>query len=90
MGRTHDLTPTHVTSGPYSENSGGAADFLRFMGDELIPEIETRYRTNRAGRSLDQRKGPQLRVGYQFFENETHLSVPLIAMYYGLLFSYKD
>jgi uncharacterized protein len=45
MGRTHNLTPTHVTSGPYSENSGGAADFLRFLREELIPQIDARYRT---------------------------------------------
>jgi predicted alpha/beta superfamily hydrolase len=45
MGRTHNLTPTHVTSGPYSENSGGAADFLRFLRDELFPAIAARYKT---------------------------------------------
>jgi len=45
MGRTHNLTPTHVTSGPYSENSGGAADFLRFLREELIPQIDSHYRT---------------------------------------------
>lgn len=45
MGRTHNLTPTHVTSGPYSENSGGAADFLRFLREELFPTIAARYKT---------------------------------------------
>lgn len=44
MGRTHDLTPTHVDHGPFSENSGGAADFLRFLREELFPAIAERYR----------------------------------------------
>lgn len=44
MGRTHNLTPTHVDHGPFSENSGGAADFLRFMREELFPAIAARYR----------------------------------------------
>ena len=45
MGRTHNLTPTHATSGPYSQDSGGAADFLRFLREELIPQIDAHYRT---------------------------------------------
>ena len=43
--RSRDFTPTHVASGPYSAGSGGAAAFLRFMKEELIPQIESRYRT---------------------------------------------
>ena len=45
MGRTHNLTPTNVTHGPYSENSGGAADFLEFLRAELISKIDATYRT---------------------------------------------
>jgi hypothetical protein len=167
--RSRDFTPTHMTSGPYSENSGGSAPFLRFMKEELIPEIESRYRASPertlVGHSLagllalntyieqpelfrnyiaidpslwwdnqvlirrlqqqparkltapvsvfiamaahtenkephesaiqqfrsilESRQSPSLRVQYQYFEDETHLSVPLIAMYRGLLFAYE-
>jgi predicted alpha/beta superfamily hydrolase len=45
-GRTHNMTPTHVDHGPYSENSGGAADFLRFLREELLPAIAARFRTS--------------------------------------------
>ncbi len=165
--RTRDFTPTHVTSGPYSENSGGAAAFIRFLKEEFIPEIESRYRAtpertlvghslggllvlntfieqpslfenyiaidpslwwdgkvlvNRLQQQdrkpasrvsvyiamaahaqdeelhvaaiqqfrsiLELRADSSLRVRYQYFEDETHLSVPLIAIYRGLLFAY--
>ena len=46
MGRTHNLTPTHVDHGPYSESSGGAADFLRFLREELLPSVAARYRVS--------------------------------------------
>jgi len=49
--RTRDLTPTHVTtsaaslgSAPQFPTSGGADKFLKFIGTELIPDIEKRYR----------------------------------------------
>jgi predicted alpha/beta superfamily hydrolase len=49
--RTRDLTPTHSTRGndgrPVAgqENSGGNAAFFTFLQDELIPHIESRFRT---------------------------------------------
>jgi predicted alpha/beta superfamily hydrolase len=166
--RSRNFTPTHMTSGPYSENSGGAVAFLRFMKEELIPQIESRYRASPertlVGHSLggllaldayveqpelfrnyiaidpslwwddqilikrlrqqptwhfsapvsvfiamannvenkkphetaiqqfrstlERRKSAPLRVQYQYFADETHLSVPLIAIYRGLLFAY--
>jgi uncharacterized protein len=166
--RSRDFTPTHMTSGPYSEGSGGSGAFLRFMKEELIPQIESRYRAlperTLVGHSLggllalsafmdqpelfrnyiaidpslwwdhqvlikqlrqqparkltapvsvfiamannavnkeqhedaiqqfrallEKRQSPSLRVQYRYFEDETHLSVPLIAMYRGLLFAY--
>ena len=172
--RTRDLTPTHMASGPYSENSGGAATFLRFMKEELFPEIESRYRTTaertlvghslgglfvlnafmeqpdlfknyiaidpslwwddqilvkrlrqqrpkvfvppvqvficmagwpvgygsvaeeRAHRTsirhfqsiLASRQNASLKVQYRDFEDETHMSVPLIAIYRGLIFAF--
>jgi predicted alpha/beta superfamily hydrolase len=44
--RTRDLTPPTSTSGdvPPSIPTGGAEKFLGFIGDELIPELERRYR----------------------------------------------
>jgi len=49
--RTRDLTPTHTMIGYDGEeaeflaNSGGGDDFLRFIEEELFPEIEDEYRT---------------------------------------------
>jgi len=47
--RTRDFTPTNVPEYPYS---GGAEKFLRFIRDELIPVIDTKYRTNPTDRTL--------------------------------------
>lgn len=44
MGRTHNMTPAHIDSGAFSENSGGAPQFLAFLRDELMPEIQAHYR----------------------------------------------
>jgi predicted alpha/beta superfamily hydrolase len=44
MGRTHNMTPVHIDSGAYSENSGGAPMFLDFLRKELMPEIQENYR----------------------------------------------
>lgn len=174
--RVRDLTPIHLTSGLYTEGSGGATAFLRFMKEELFPLIELRYRT-RSGRTLvghslagmfalnvlleqpdlfqhyiaidpslwwgdqllvrrlaeqperklkapvsvfiamanssieeysdptlrkpheegiqqfhallQQRQDSMLRVQYRFYPDETHMSVPLVATYHGLLFSHE-
>ena len=49
--RTRDLTPTHTTVGfdgqptPAFEHSGGNPAFFSFLREELIPRIESRYRT---------------------------------------------
>ncbi|HEY4213156.1 MAG TPA: alpha/beta hydrolase-fold protein [Steroidobacteraceae bacterium] len=43
--RTRDMTPTHMAEGPYSAQSGGAPQFLRFLKEELFPKIEAQYRT---------------------------------------------
>ena len=49
--RTRDLTPTHVTKGPdgkvitFMETSGGMPDFFKFIKNELIPHIDSGYRT---------------------------------------------
>ncbi|MGE3618098.1 MAG: alpha/beta hydrolase-fold protein [Gemmatimonadales bacterium] len=49
--RTRDLTPTHTDTGfdgkptPAFKTSGGGPKFLQFLRDELIPRIESQYRT---------------------------------------------
>ena len=47
--RTRDFSPTPVPDRP---GSGGAAAFLEFLENELIPFIDQTYRTNRADRGL--------------------------------------
>ncbi|MEH0153513.1 alpha/beta hydrolase-fold protein [Limibacter armeniacum] len=47
--RTRDLTPTKAVSvrgNATKENSGGGENFIAFLQQELIPEIENRYRTS--------------------------------------------
>ena len=45
--RTRDLTPTHVDvafgDSAFVRTSGGGDDFMAFMGEELIPYIESTY-----------------------------------------------
>lgn len=49
--RTRDLTPTHSMKSangkemPAFAASGGGTNFLRFLSEELIPQIERQYRT---------------------------------------------
>ena len=47
IDRDRDFTPTHVTEykGMEFPTSGGAPEFLRFLADELIPLIDSSYRT---------------------------------------------
>jgi predicted alpha/beta superfamily hydrolase len=49
--RTRDLTPLHSEIGPYGKkvefykSSGGGDTFLRFLEEELLPHIDSSYRT---------------------------------------------
>lgn len=49
--RTRDLTPTHTTIGyageeeAFLQDSGGGDEFLRFLREELFPEVDDDYRT---------------------------------------------
>jgi predicted alpha/beta superfamily hydrolase len=43
--RNRDMTPSHMASGLYSENSGGAGTFRAFLEKELIPQIDSVFRT---------------------------------------------
>lgn len=47
--RTRDLTPTNVKQVP---QSGGAPKFLKFIKNELIPYIDSKYRMTKNGRTL--------------------------------------
>lgn len=47
--RTRDLSPTNVKQVP---QSGGAPKFLKFIKNELIPYIESKYRATKNGRTL--------------------------------------
>ena len=50
--RIKDSSPTHSLIGPYGKEvegfktSGGADNFLKFIKEELIPSIDSTYRTN--------------------------------------------
>jgi predicted alpha/beta superfamily hydrolase len=171
--RSRDMTPTHMTDGPYSSGSGGAATFRRFLESELVPAVDNQFRTSEerilVGHSLaglfvldtflerphlfeayiasdpslwwdnnllarkfaSQSGGPPgksvrlyiaqanspdstpgehdahkagitafraalesakwpIRYSYQYFEDENHFSVPLQAIYRGLLFAFRD
>jgi predicted alpha/beta superfamily hydrolase len=168
--RPRDMTPTHMTEGPYSSGSGGAAAFRSFLESELMPAVDKQFRTSgervlvghslaglfvldtllekpqlfdayiasdpslwwddnllarklsarsgtptgtvrlylaqantpdstpgehdahKAGitafrRALETAKSP-IQYSYQYFEDENHFSVPLQAIYRGLLFAY--
>jgi predicted alpha/beta superfamily hydrolase len=171
--RSRDMTPTHMTEGPYSSESGGAAAFRKFLENELMPAVDRQFRTSeqrilvghslaglfvldtflerpqlfdsyiasdpslwwdnnllarklaagtggssskairlyiaqantpdstpgehdahKAGitafrAALDATKWP-VRYSYQYFEDENHFSVPLQAIYRGLLFALRD
>jgi predicted alpha/beta superfamily hydrolase len=171
--RTRDMTPTHMTEGLYSSDSGGAATFRRFLESELMPAVDNKFRTseerilvghslaglfvldtflerphlfdayiasdpslwwdnNLLARKLEAQSGSPrgksvrlyiaqanspdatpgehdahkagitafraalgaakwpVRYSYQYFEDENHLSVPLQAIYRGLLFVFRD
>lgn len=45
--RTRDMTPpTRDTENPMAQNAGGADNFIAFFRDELIPFIDSEYRTH--------------------------------------------
>jgi predicted alpha/beta superfamily hydrolase len=49
--RTRDLTPTHTSIGisgeeePFLKSSGGGNTFLKFIRDELFPQIDSKFHT---------------------------------------------
>lgn len=56
LNRSRDYTPTHTLAGGYGENyqrkSGGAPAFLKILKEELIPNVEGRFRTKSGERGI--------------------------------------
>lgn len=56
LNRTRDYTPTYSPRGGYGERyqkvSGGGPRFLDFLAEELVPAIDSRYRTQPGDRAL--------------------------------------
>lgn len=46
--RRRDMTPSHMTAGPYSDGSGGASSFRAFLEKELIPQVDAQFRTDKS------------------------------------------
>lgn len=64
VDRTRDFTPTAAVSGRGGAtlaNSGGGSSFARFVVNELIPEVETRWKTG----------GERILIGHSFGGLET-------------------
>jgi predicted alpha/beta superfamily hydrolase len=46
--RRRDMTPSHMSSGPYSVGSGGATFFRAFLEKELLPQVDAHFRTDKS------------------------------------------
>ncbi|WP_430468465.1 alpha/beta hydrolase-fold protein [Winogradskyella ouciana] len=68
IDRTRDLTPTSITFN--NMDGGDGANFLKFIENELLPEVESKFRTNSynvlAGHSLG-----GLFAGYSYITNSS-------------------
>lgn len=177
--RTRDLTPTHTKIGiagkeeAFLKSSGGAGAFLKFMRDELFPQIDSKFHTlpsrilvghsfggllaihtlldepemfqayvaidpslwwdnqllthhaesrirtirklrktlyissanspriltnnpakmrnaiRKFVKTLDAARTVNFRLGFQFFDSEDHVSVPLLSLYHGLFYVFE-
>lgn len=89
--RAADLTPTHVNQVP---QSGNAPQFLGFLKNELIPFVESKFRTRRDDRTLMGSSYGGLFTLYTLFR-ETGLfqryvvTSPAIGFDNGILYSYE-
>ena len=89
--RARDFTPTNSRQIP---QSGGAANFLRFIKSELIPFVESTYRVTREGRTLMGSSFGGLFTLYTLF-HETGLfdryvlTSPSMDWDNGILFTYE-
>lgn len=89
--RTRDFTPTAVAEYPIS---GGAVKFFQFIRDELIPVIDSKYRTNPNDRTLSGASLSGLFSLYVLFEhpgifNRYKISSPSLWWDDGIIFEYE-
>lgn len=89
--RTRDYTPTAVAKFP---NSGSAEHFFRFIHDELIPVIDSKYRTNPSDRTLSGASLGGLFSLYVLFQhpdvfNRYKISSPSLWWDDGAIFEYE-
>jgi len=63
--RNRDFTPTHTA---FDSVSGGAADFLKVVNDEIISRINTKYRTDKINNGLLGGSSAGLFVLYTLFQ----------------------
>ena len=89
--RGRDYSPTAIAGSP---TSGGAENFLRFIRDELIPLIDSKYRTNPIDRTLSGASFGGLFSLYVLFEhpgifNRYKISSPNLRWDNGVIFEYE-
>jgi predicted alpha/beta superfamily hydrolase len=90
--RTRDLTPTSITQAPYT---GNATKFLACIKGELIPYIDSKYRTDKTDRALMGSSLGGLFTLYTLF-HETDLftryilTSPSITWDNNVLYSYEE
>jgi len=89
--RARDLTPTTIQQMP---NSGGAAKFLAFIKQEVIPQVESKYRVKKDDRALMGSSLGGLFTLYAMFHetslfNRYILTSPSISWDNGILFTYE-
>lgn len=89
--RGRDYSPTAVAGSP---TSGGAENFFRFIRDELIPVIDSKYRTNPIDRTLSGASFAGLFSLYVLFEhpgvfNRYKISSPNLRWDNGVIFEYE-
>ena len=89
--RGRDYSPTAVAESP---TSGGAETFFRFIRDELIPEIDSKYRTNPIDRTLSGASFGGLFSLYVLFEHpgifkRYIISSPNLRWDNGVIFEYE-
>lgn len=89
--RTRDYTPTVVEE---YDTSGAGENFLSFIRDELIPVIDSRYRTNPVDRTLSGASLSGLFSLYVLFQhpgifNRYKISSPSLWWDDGVIFEYE-
>ncbi len=68
LNRSRDLTPTNIDR---IASSGGASNFLKVLADEIIPFIDSHYRSDRVNRTLAGTSFAGLFAHYTLFTKPT-------------------